>query len=350
MEQQWTKELRQDLNKVHTTEQGKKKLISNLKESHITNNYNSKQQATKGIFPKTYKGLWVAACLCIVSGTAYATGILPPVSDIFAPFFGNSVAQTEIIEQIGRPLNASDTTKGITITAEAIIGDNSTLTIVFKITNKDGTAIKLPDKADQNFLLPAWRNVDLPINGMTSGKFGSFVGDDGHYRLIETRSLEKDMPLGETAIASFEDLEYRDESGTNQIFKKGEWELHFELAYENTSTHIPVDETFLHEGIEMTVRNIEISPISLSLSYQFKDNATTQEDSDSQQSSMLQAMGVEVALKKKDGTVVDLHPDCGIISENGMIIADRTVAFGEIVPLEEIYSVIVGEVEVILNQ
>ena len=66
----------------------------------------------------------IAACLtAALAVTAGATGILKSAGEAFAPIFGGSAAQTEIIDKIGYPIGASDTAGGVTITADAILGD-----------------------------------------------------------------------------------------------------------------------------------------------------------------------------------------------------------------------------------
>ena len=44
-----------------------------------------------------------AAVLVLAVGTAGATGILKSAAEVFAPIFGGSAAQTEIIDKIGYP-------------------------------------------------------------------------------------------------------------------------------------------------------------------------------------------------------------------------------------------------------
>ena len=60
----------------------------------------------------------VAAALVLSIG-AGATGVFKSASDAFAGVFGPT-ADTEIIDQIGRPIGASDTAGGVTVTADAI--------------------------------------------------------------------------------------------------------------------------------------------------------------------------------------------------------------------------------------
>ncbi len=82
----------------------------------------------------------IAAVLAIGGGTAYATGTLASAADSLAAVFGAGPAQTELIDQIGRPIGASCTSNGITITADAIIGMRNAYAVVYTIEKDDGTA------------------------------------------------------------------------------------------------------------------------------------------------------------------------------------------------------------------
>ena len=82
--------------------------------------------------------LIAAAMAAVLVVGSSAAGILPSPAEIFAPLFGGSVAQTEVIDKIGRPIGASDTDNGITITAEAIMGDQYNAVIVYTLTRDDG--------------------------------------------------------------------------------------------------------------------------------------------------------------------------------------------------------------------
>lgn len=93
-----------------------------------------------------------AAVLVLAVGTAGATGILKSAAEVFAPIFGGSAAQTEIIDKIGYPIGASDTAGGVTITADAVMGDAYNAAIVFTITRDDGTAL-LPAGTEDAMLL-----------------------------------------------------------------------------------------------------------------------------------------------------------------------------------------------------
>ena len=149
----------------------------------------------------------IAACLtAALAVTAGAAGVLKSAAEAFAPIFGGSAAQTEIIDKIGYPVGASDTDNGVTITADAVLGDRYNAAIVFTITRDDGTAL-LPAGAEDAMLLVRGGGVDLDILGGTHG--GSWFVDedptDDTVQLIQT--VSSDVPINDcSATAKLEDL------------------------------------------------------------------------------------------------------------------------------------------------
>ena len=85
----------------------------------------------------------VAAALVLSIG-AGATGVFKSASDAFAGVFGPT-ADTEIIDQIGRPIGASDTAGGVTVTAEAILFDGYNYLMTYSIAREDGTAFSVEE-------------------------------------------------------------------------------------------------------------------------------------------------------------------------------------------------------------
>ena len=64
----------------------------------------------------------VAAAAVLTVGAGAAV-VLTPAGEVFASVLGGAPAQTEILDWMGVPVGASDTHNGVTITADAIIGD-----------------------------------------------------------------------------------------------------------------------------------------------------------------------------------------------------------------------------------
>ena len=69
-----------------------------------------------------------------------ATGVLPLPSDMLSDIFDGPVSQTEIIDRIGRPVGASCSNNGVTVTADAIMGDKDMVTIAYTLTFDDPAA------------------------------------------------------------------------------------------------------------------------------------------------------------------------------------------------------------------
>ena len=124
---------------------------------------------------------------------AGASGVLKSAVEVFAPIFGGSAAQTEVIDKIGHPIGAGDTDNGVTITADAIIGDAYNAAIVYTIRRDDGTAL-LPEGTDaESLLMGGFGGASLNVRG------GSLKPEDGVTVCDKGRVFEEILPLEELA-------------------------------------------------------------------------------------------------------------------------------------------------------
>ncbi len=155
--------------------------------------------------PKAHRGgarriaaaLGIATLLTIGGGTAYATGALARAADSLAAVFGVGPAQTELIDRIGRPIGASCTSNGITITADAITGMRHAYAVVYTIEKEDGTAfdeLKMSESRRYNLFLEGSGNVNALTAlrlGIKGGHGSSFTFDanpaDNAIQLVESR-------------------------------------------------------------------------------------------------------------------------------------------------------------------
>ena len=88
---------------------------------------------------------YAAAVVLVVGvggGTAVASGELMSMTSVFDDLLNGSPARTEVADKIGRPLGASATSNGVTITAKTIVGDRTNYAVVFSIAKDDGTAFE----------------------------------------------------------------------------------------------------------------------------------------------------------------------------------------------------------------
>ena len=169
-------------------------------------------KARRGRAQRIAAALGIAAMLTIGGGTAYATGTLARAADSLAAVFGAGPAQTELIDRIGRPIGASCTSSGITITADAIIGMRHAYAVVYTIEKDDGTAFD-ELTMNENGLYNLFLNDCGDINELTALRLGikggqgySYTFDanpsDNAIQLVEMKSLTgSDATLvGEAAL------------------------------------------------------------------------------------------------------------------------------------------------------
>lgn len=298
------------------------------------------------------KAALIAACLAMaLTVGAGATGMLKPVTDIFAPLLGGSPAQTEIINKIGHPISASSTDSGITITADAIIGDEYNAVIVYSIQRDDGQPI-LPEEA---------RNSFVSLHGFSTGSWkggthgSSWIKDedptDNKLQYIEAFSSDTPLSHG-TITADFRNLYYYTEAEENQTLYTGHWNLKFDVNYEDSSILLDGGKTFTQDDIQFTIDKISVSPIAVQVYYTadkqvvWDKNATSGRQSDSDTREMQRYLeNIQILLTKTDGSVIDLSNAGGSIEpENGKTICSKGEVLSEIVPLEEMASISIGGV------
>lgn len=295
----------------------------------------------------------VAAVLVVGSSAA---GILPAPVDIFAPLFGGSVAQTEVIDKIGHPIGASDSCKGITISADAIMGDEYNAVIVYTISRDDGERF-----------FPEGENLDsrmLMMGGFGGASWarGGSIGaswfvdqdpEDDRIQMIETTSSDVPLTHG-TADTEFEDLRiWNPETDRDEVLYPGKWRLRFEVDYEDCSIHLGGGETFSQDDLNFTIDELTISPIAVRVAYT-ADLAVVWDDAPSGRESPKNAPkrqkfleNIDLLLTKTDGTVIDLGGSGGSMSpdyEAGVSHCAKGQVFDEIIPLEDMASVTAGGV------
>lgn len=294
----------------------------------------------------------MAAVLVIGSSAA---GILPEPVDLFVPLFGGSVAQTEIIDKIGHPIGASDTDNGITISADAIMGDRYNAVIVYTISRDDGGRF-LPEGLTDASQLTAGGFGGSSWTRESAHGSAWFVDedpDDNQVQYVETVSADGPLTKG-TAKSEFWDLSYWDAETENFVpLYEGKWKLRFEVDYEDCSLSLGEHETFTQDGLEFTINEITISPVAVRAVYtaseavQWSNAGSGRQDPGDARQMERFLHNVEILLTKTDGTVIDLSNSGGSISPDtdaGISLCTKGQVYEEIIPLDEIASISVGGV------
>lgn len=300
--------------------------------------------------------LIAAAMVMVLAAGASAAGILPAPVDIFAPLFGGSVAQTEVIDKIGHPIGASDSDHGITISADAIMGDEYNAVIVYTLSRDDGERFFPEGEGLDSRML-----VMGGFGGASWARGGAYGGawfvdedpDDDRIQLVET--VSSDVPLTKgTARTEFQDLRCMDpEVEGGEVLYPGKWRLRFEVDYEDCSVHLGGGEAFSQDDMNFTIDEVTISPIAVRVAYT-ADMAVVWADAPSGRESPENAPkrqrfleNIEILLTKTDGTVIDLSGSGGSTSpdyEANISRCNKGQVFDEIIPLEDMASLTVGGV------
>lgn len=300
-----------------------------------------------------------AACLIsVVTITAEAAGIPTPVSEILAPIFGGSVAQTEVIDKIGHPVDAWDSDNGVTITADAIIGDAYNACLVFTISRDDGTPLLPEGVTAEQLHLGGYSDVSLLKLGGSHGTARFIDAVPGDEKLQYVYFVSSDEPLNKgTAKATFGDLScWDEETEQSAAVLEGEWKLRFDVDYEDSSISLGGGETFAQGDMTFSITDVCISPIAIRVSYevdseaQWSDAPSGQLPEEDRRQLERYMENVEILLTKTDGTVIDLSGAGGSVKPgDGKTDCVKSTVFSEVIPLEEMESICVGGVKFALS-
>lgn len=342
-----------------------KKLVAMQEES--TDNTPKQQPtvlATRGGKRRLRYVAAVAAAVVValgVGGGAYASGALRSVSNVFDDVFGGSPAQTEVIDKVGRPVGASASSNGVTITADAIIGDKDNCVLVFSIRKDDGTAFE-GLKPLENGILPLGFEApsSTSIDGVLSGGGGSYFYDadpsDNAIQYVERTSVDtlgNNGIIGRAARVELRNLSVRGD-GEARTLVEGVWKLKFAINYEDTSVSLGAGQSFEMNGMQATVDEMSISPIAITVRYTVDGVMQWEDQADGQMSdhnsAEVERFAAPVLITKVDGTVIDISNGASSTErlDNGTTACREGIIFTEVMNLDDIVSITIGDTVIAL--
>ena len=355
---------RTSMDELHFSDDAKARIATRLTDAAT-----KKQPVNTSIIPSRRKQLPFAAAVATIAlalglgGVAYATGSLVSVERFVSHLFDAEEAKVEVVDKIGRPVGVSQSVGGVTVSADAIIGDKTNVAIIFSIAKDDGTAFEDIETTDDGLLPLAFSDdleLDLPLltkitQGLSATGNSYFYDadpNDNAIQLVETRSYESDGPglslVGRTITAHFADLKsFATDKPT--VIAPGSWTLSFPLDYEDVSIVLPTGQSFEVSGIPATIDELTISPIALHLRYTAQQKVAwtsyesgQQSEHDSKLSDSL--LGVEVTITMADGTPVAVgNSHGGRISEDREVTdCETSIFFDRILDLDQVASINIG--------
>lgn len=308
----------------------------------------------------------VTAVLAIViggAGTAMATGVLPLPSDMLSDIFDGPASQTEIIDRIGRPVGASCSNNGVTVSADAIMGDKDMVTIAYTLTFDDPAALKKLSEPGENGTIAGSVDGNVYVDGEHGGQGQSWLIDknpnDSSIQYFAQFSVESPGLMGRTVRTHINSLVVPRAGKELPEYKKiltGPWDLKFQLNYEDTSVTIPAPKSVNFNGTKATIQEATVSCVGVSVRYNIDRSIEHDNNSGKMSQNMEESMdavgNIPLIVTFKDGHVEDATSHSGYFAnklDNGTTDVHKTWPFSQVCDTDKIASVQIGDTVIPMN-
>lgn len=303
-------------------------------------------------------GLALALVLGGGGTVAVAAGVLPNPADVLSDVFGGAPAQTELLNEVGRPIGASATSNGVTVTAEAVVGDRSNFTVVYDVEFDDPFVLEGIEPGENGTLRLVAKTTRY-VDGVKGGGGGSWFFDadpgDGTIQYAETMGFTTWNGagiIGRTMRFSMSEIRTYDAEGGYTTLATGNWSLKFEMNYVDTTVDLPAGQETTWQGADVTIDAVAVSSVGVTVDYtierQIGDLGPSGRLSDEAQAKQDAVLGLPVTVTFADGTTFDAT-NANTHSEeqnDGTSAVTKTVTYDRIIAEGDIVSVIVGDVEI----
>ena len=295
-------------------------------------------------FPRAAVVAGVALALGAGVVTAYATGALGAAADFLLDVFGEDAAQTQAIGDATQPAGASAEAGGLTVSADAVLGDDTHYVIVYSLTPDDPTLFEGVARSDEGRVLLGFSNIAIPENeGAAGGGMGAYFydadPDDASVQYVQQCWAQSESGLaGTSAYVKFVDLVALDPETLEPVgepLATGTWELEVPLDYESSAIALPVGQTVDFGGAAVTVTELSVSPLGVMISYDLAGTPDTGQE--------FPQLNLPVFVNFADGTSFDATWVGGFGDDTHVT---KGASFDRIVDVEDIVSVTVSDVTI----
>lgn len=306
----------------------------------------------------------VAACLAAAlvigggGGIAVATGVLPNPADVFSDVFGGDPAQTELLNEVGRPIGASATSNGVTVTAEAVVGDRSNYAVAYSIKFDDPVALK-GIESNEDGTLNYVGDAFLRVDGWTAdgGSVQLYDADpsDNTLQLVQVMGVQTGdnaSIVGRTARFSMSKLEICTAEGEFVTLASGSWNFKFEMNYKDTTVDLPAGQSAAWQGTGVTINAVAVSSLGVTVDYTIDrpidDCALPGQVSSEALAEQEAVISLPVIVTFADGTTFDATSanSSTVKQGDGTSAVTKAATYNRIVAVDDIVSVAVGDVEI----
>ncbi|OUO35952.1 DUF4179 domain-containing protein [Olsenella sp. An290] len=306
-------------------------------------------------------GLALALALGGGATVAVAAGVLPNPADVLSDVFGGAPAQTELLNEVGRPIGASATSNGVTVTAEAVAGDRFNYAVAYSIEFEDSAAlegIEFHEGGTLTYVGDAFLRVDGAMSGGGLVRLYDADPGDNTLQLVQVMGVQtwNDAGIvGRTARFSMSKLEIFTDEGEFKTLAAGDWNLKFEMNYVDTTVDLPASQTTTWQGSDVTIDAVAVSSLGVTVDYtidrQTRDLALPGEVSEEALAEQAAVTGLPVIVTFADGTTFDATDANGSSTKrsDGTTTVSKATIYDHIVDTDDIVSVTVGDVEIPVN-
>ena len=306
-------------------------------------------------------GLALALVLGGGATVAVAVGVLPNPADVLSDVFGGAPSQTELLNDVGRPIGASATSNGVTVTAEAVAGDRFNYAVAYSIEFDDPAAlegIEFHEGGTLTYVGDAFLRVDGAMSDGGLVRLYDADPGDNTLQLVQVMGVQtwNDAGIvGRTARFSMSKLEIFTDEGEFKTLAAGNWNLKFEMNYVDTTVDLPPGQTTTWQGSNVTIDAVAVSSLGVTVDYtidrQTRDLALPGEVSDEALAEQAAVMGLPVIVTFADGTTFDATDANGSSAKHsdGTTTVSKATTYDRIVAAGDVVSVTVGDVEIPVN-
>lgn len=316
------------------------------------------------------KAAAVAAGLALAVGLgsqAYADGQLVGVASAIDDVFGGT-SQTEIVQKVGRPVNAVDSSNGVSVSADAVIGDQNNYVIVYSIWRDDGQPFGEVGTDKNRILTIDGKHVspegfNVLVDGAT-GQGGSVYfydadPSDNAIQMVAQMTTNVNV-IGGTARTTLSGIELTNDGNCQtdsdvsgaapealasgaapEALASGTWNLKFKVNYENDAVELSPTGNLQVAGYTATVDSISVSPVAISINYTVDGTEKAPAES-GQWSPSLFSLG-NITVTMTDGTSFTVPSGAATSSEsNGRTTCETGTFFDRTIDPSQVASVSFG--------
>lgn len=303
-------------------------------------------------------GLALALALGGGATIAVAAGVLPNPADVLSDVFGGAPAQTELLNDVGRPIGASATSNGVTVTAEAVAGDRFNYAVAYSIEFEDPAAlegVEFHEGGTLTYVGDAFLRVDGAMSGGGFARLYDANPGDNTLQLVQVMGVQtwNDAGIvGRTARFSMSKLEIFTDEGEIETLAAGDWNFKFEMNYVDTTVDLPDGQTTTWQGSDVTIDAVVVSSLGVTVDYtidrQIGDLGPSGQMSDEALAEQAAVLGLPVIVTFADGTTFDATDANGssVKRDDGTSTVSKATTYDRIVDAGDIVSVTVGDVEI----